>query len=97
MTITGARPVTAPGWTGEAKPVTALVDCDIHHTVKKPDDLLPYLPRVYQERVIDQGFLLPGSGYFNMPKRAGRADLIAGCDASMDFQQSRQRTTITSS
>jgi predicted TIM-barrel fold metal-dependent hydrolase len=41
------------------------------------------LSQVYRERVIDQGLLLPGSGYFNMPKRAGRADLIAGCDASM--------------
>ena len=26
-----------------------------------------------------------------MPKRAGRADLIAGCDAGVDLQQSRQR------
>lgn len=90
MTIAGARPVTAPGWTGQPKPVTALVDCDIHHAIKSQDDLLPYLSRVYRERVIDQGLLLPGSGYFNMPKRAGRADLIAGCDASMDVLRGRQ-------
>ena len=68
----------------------ALVDCDVHHTVKNRTTCYPYLPRVYRERVIDQGFLLPGSGYFNMPKRAGRTDLIAGCDASMDLQRGRQ-------
>jgi predicted TIM-barrel fold metal-dependent hydrolase len=83
MAIPGARPVTAPGWTGQPKQDVAIIDCDVHQSLKKPEDLLPYLPRVYQERVIDQGFLLPGSGYFNVPKRAARTDLADGCDAAM--------------
>jgi predicted TIM-barrel fold metal-dependent hydrolase len=83
MTMLGARPVTAPGWTGQPRTGIAIVDCDIHHGVSKNEELLPYLPRVYQERVTDQGFLFPGSGYFNVPKRAARTDLADGCDATM--------------
>jgi predicted TIM-barrel fold metal-dependent hydrolase len=83
MTMLGGRPVTAPGWTGEPRQEVAIVDCDIHHSVSKNEELLPYLPRVYRERVTDQGFLLPGSGYFNVPKRAARTDLADGCDANM--------------
>jgi predicted TIM-barrel fold metal-dependent hydrolase len=83
MTMLGARPVTAPGWTGQPHQGIAIVDCDIHHAVSKNEDLLPYLPRVYQERVTDQDFLFPGSGYFNVPKRAARTDLADGCDANM--------------
>ena len=89
MTATGTRPVTAPGWAGKPASDVVLIDCDIHHHVKKPEDLIPYLPRVYQERVRDQGFLIPGSGYFNVPKRAARTDLAANCDA--DMEQSRMR------
>ncbi len=83
MTMLGARPVTAPGWTGGPRQGVAIVDCDIHHSVGKNEELLPYLPRVYRERVTDQGFLFPGSGYFNVPKRAARTDLADGCDANM--------------
>jgi predicted TIM-barrel fold metal-dependent hydrolase len=82
MAVLGARPIAAPGWTGRPKQDIAMIDCDVHQSLHKPDDLLPYLPRVYQERVIDQGFLLPGSGYFNVPKRAARTDLADGCDAN---------------
>jgi len=84
----GGRPVTAPGWTGRPKTDLALVDCDIHQSAKNPDVLMPYLPRVYQEQVRDQGMRMPGSGYFNVPKRAARTDLPTtpagvnpGCDA----------------
>ncbi|HEY3082479.1 MAG TPA: amidohydrolase family protein [Chloroflexota bacterium] len=91
MTMLGARPVTAPGWTGQPKSDLALIDCDVHHGFKKPDDLFPYLPRVYRERVIDQGMLLPGSGYFNVPKRAARTDLTDGCDAKSDDYNGRSR------
>jgi predicted TIM-barrel fold metal-dependent hydrolase len=83
MTMLGARPVTAPGWTGQPRQGVAIVDCDIHHSVSKNEDLIPYLSRAYQERVTDQGFLFPGSGYFNVPKRAARTDLADGCDANM--------------
>jgi len=84
----GAQPVTAPGWTGRPKTDLALIDCDIHQSAKNPEVLLPYLPRVYQEQVKDQGLRMPGSGYFNVPKRAARTDLPTtpagvnpGCDA----------------
>lgn len=89
MPVPGARPVTAPGWTGQPKQDIAIIDCDLHQSLRKPEDLLPYLPRVYQERVLDQGFLLPGSGYFNVPKRAARTDLADGCDVPM--HDGRQR------
>ena len=39
-----------------SKPAPAkirLVDCDVHHTVEKPDDLFPYLPRHYVEYIKD--------------------------------------------
>ena len=35
-----------------SKPAPAkisLVDCDVHHTVDKPEDLFPYLPRHHVE------------------------------------------------
>ena len=91
MTMLGARPVTAPGWTGRPKSDLALIDCDVHHGYKKPEDLFPYLPRVYRERVIGQGMLLPGSGYFNVPKRAARTDLTDSCDARSDDYNGRSR------
>ena len=47
----GARPILAPGWSGSARTDLALIDCDVHQTVKKVDDLFPYLPRVYREQV----------------------------------------------
>jgi uncharacterized protein len=84
MTILeGARPVTAPGWTGQPKTDLALIDCDVHQGYKKVDDLFPYLPRLYRERITDQGVLIPSAGYFNNPKRAARTDLV-GCDANME-------------
>lgn len=87
----GARPVTAPGWTGKPRTDIALIDCDIHHTIGKPDDLYPYLPRLYRERVIDQGLLLPSAGYFNAPKRAARTDLSPGVDANVAGWDGRNR------
>jgi predicted TIM-barrel fold metal-dependent hydrolase len=71
----GAQIVTAPGWTGQPRTDIALIDCDIHQTAKKTEYLLPYLPRVFREQVLDQGLRLPGSGYFNVPKRSARRDL----------------------
>src|SRR5215468_2410744 len=88
----GARPVTAPGWTAQPKTDLALSDCDVHQGYKKVDDLHPYLPRLYRERVMDQGLLIPGAGYFNNPKRAARTDLV-GCDASMTDRDGRNRGT----
>ncbi len=89
VTMLGSRPVKAPGWSGQPRSGLALIDCDVHHNIKKPDDLYPYLPRVYKEQVIEQGLRLPGSGYFNVAKNAARTDLAEGCDANM--HDGRQR------
>ena len=75
----GARPVTAPGWTGRPRTDLALIDCDVHQSIKAPEDLFPYLPRVYREHAREQGLCLPGSGYFNVARDACRTDL-ATCD-----------------
>jgi predicted TIM-barrel fold metal-dependent hydrolase len=84
MTIMqGARPITAPGWTGQPRLQVGLVDCDIHQSIKKQEDLFPYLPRVYREQIVEQGLRMPGSGYFNVAKNAARTDLAESCDASM--------------
>ena len=61
--VEGGRPVTAPGWTGQPRTDIALVDCDIHHKTNKPDDLHPYLPRVYREQTKDYGQRSVGNGY----------------------------------
>ncbi len=84
VTMPGARPITAPGWTGQPRLQVGLVDCDVHQGIEKPDDLHPYLPRVYREQLIEQGGMrMPGSGYFNVPQNAGRTDLqTANCDAT---------------
>src|SRR6185312_9912752 len=82
VTMLGARPVKAPGWTGQPRTGLALTDCDVHQSIKKPEDLYPYLPRVYKEQVIEQGMRLPGSGYFNVARNAARTDLAEGCDAA---------------
>ena len=55
MSRPGAAPVTAPGWTAKDKKGVALVDCDIHHNFKSASELMPYLPKFYQEHLIDQG------------------------------------------
>ncbi|HEY3082982.1 MAG TPA: hypothetical protein VGM69_24090 [Chloroflexota bacterium] len=78
MTFPGARPVTAPGWTGQPKTDLALIDCDVHHKVKKVEELFPYLPRVYREPILEQGFRSAGSGYFNVTRTAVRTDLAEG-------------------
>jgi uncharacterized protein len=80
--VLGGRLVTAPGWTGQPRTDLALIDCDIHHKINKPEELAPYLPRVYREQVSDQGFRSVGNGYFSIPNNAGRTDLVEGCDAS---------------
>src|SRR5262245_35611726 len=83
MTYAGARPVTAPGWTDQPRTDLALIDCDVHHKVKKVDELFPYMPRVYRQQILEQGLRMAGSGYFNVTKTAVRTDLAESCDASM--------------
>lgn len=80
MAAPGAQIVTAPGWTAQPRTDLALIDCDIHQTIKTPEDLHPYLARVYREQMVDQGLRVPGTGYFTIPLRAGRNDLSYGGD-----------------
>ena len=68
----GARPIMAPGWSGGVHTDIALVDCDVHQTVHKMDDLIPYMSRVYRQQATEQGIRMAGSGYFNVAIDAGR-------------------------
>jgi predicted TIM-barrel fold metal-dependent hydrolase len=77
---TGARPILAPGWSGGTHTDIALVDCDVHQTVRQMDDLIPYMSRVYRQQAEEQGIRMAGSGYFNVATNAARADLSADCD-----------------
>src|SRR4051794_11588719 len=77
----GARPILAPGWSGTPHADLALVDCDVHQTVAKLEDLIPYMSRVYAQQAREQGIRFAGSGYFNVPTDAGRTDLATDCDA----------------
>jgi predicted TIM-barrel fold metal-dependent hydrolase len=52
-----------------------IIDCDIHQTSKGPQDLFPYLPRVYQERIrLYTTGLSQRIGYPNGGDRGYRAD-----------------------
>lgn len=42
-----------------------LIDCDVHQTLSSYRELLPYLPRVWHDRVTDAGFGQPATGYFS--------------------------------
>ena len=69
----GAIPVASPGWTAGQKQDTTLIDCDVHHNFRHPEQLLPYLSTFYQEHFLDQGLHL---GRFpNIPIRTNRVDL----------------------
>ena len=54
-----------------------LVDCDVHHTIDKPEDLFPYLSRHYVEYIKDFGTMLSRVGYTNMPRKGVRNELWA--------------------
>jgi hypothetical protein len=61
-----------------------LIDCDVHHVNRKPDELFPYLPRHYVEYIKDFGAMMPGVGYTNMPSHHGyRVDLEANEDSDL--------------
>lgn len=52
-----------------------IIDCDIHQQTTGPQDLFPYLPRAYQERIRLYGTgLSQRVGYPNGGDRGGRAD-----------------------
>lgn len=76
----GSRPIMAPGWSGGPHTDLALVDCDVHQTVAKMDDLIPYMSRVYAQQATEQGIRMAGSGYFNVATDASRPDISTDCD-----------------
>ncbi|MFM1653275.1 amidohydrolase family protein [Brevibacillus sp. B_LB10_24] len=41
---------------------TAVIDCDIHHSMERIEDLFPYLPRVYRDQIGAWGPQLPEFG-----------------------------------
>lgn len=88
----GAAPVAAPGWTAKAGPGVKLVDCDVHHNFREPEDLLPYLSKFYQEHLLDQGLHLPAAGYANTPYRRTRPDLKDPMLRERDFNFSLEFT-----
>jgi len=88
----GAAPIAAPGWTGKSADRVKLVDCDVHHNFREPEELLPYLPKFYQEHLLDQGLHLPGSGYANTPFRRTRPDIKAPELQERDFNFSLEFT-----
>jgi len=53
-----------------------IIDCDVHNRFKDRSmrELLPYLPRVYQEDVKQWGVNMPAGGYPNGGDRGYRAD-----------------------
>ena len=73
MSQVGARPITAPGWTAKPKEGVAIVDCDVHHSFRGPEQLLPYLSEFYQNHLLDHGLHL--GDFPNIPLRAERTDL----------------------
>ncbi len=75
MSKPGTTPITAPGRTGKRREGVTLVDCDIHHNFKSASDLMTYMPKFYQDHLIDQGLHLPGGGFANVPYRQNRPDL----------------------
>lgn len=86
-TNAAARPITAPGWTGESRTGVALVDCDVHQGTSKIEELFPYMPRVYRRQAEEQGIRLPGSGYFNVAHDVHRTDLVDGSDRPRQDRQ----------
>ena len=88
----GAAPIAAPGWTGKPADRVKLVDCDVHHNIHDPEQLLPYLPKFYQEHLLDQGLHLPGSGYANTPFRRTRPDIKDPALKERDFNFSLEFT-----
>ena len=52
-----------------------LIDCDVHHSNARQEDLFPFLPRHYVEYIKDFGTMMPGVGYTNMPGKGARQDL----------------------
>ena len=75
------QPAPQPPPAGPAKALR-LIDCDVHHANRKPEDLFPFLPRHYVEYIKDFGTMMPGVGYTNMPGAGARQDLWTDLDVN---------------
>jgi predicted TIM-barrel fold metal-dependent hydrolase len=53
---------------------TPIIDCDIHNRFRSVRDLLPFLPRAYQEDIRQWGLAMGSVGYFNGGDRGYRGD-----------------------
>ena len=94
MSQIGATPITAPGWTGKPKNGVAIVDCDVHHNFRNPEQLLPYLSTFNQEHLLDQGLHL--GGYPNIPIRdqphgSERAHEVQRCPGKEKYRRRSAR------
>ena len=77
MHLPGSTPVTAPEPRSRPESDVSLIDCDVHHWLKNLDQLHPYLSLASQRQVKEQGFLFPGSGYFNEAETEGNQARIS--------------------
>jgi predicted TIM-barrel fold metal-dependent hydrolase len=75
---------------------SSIIDTDVHQRLKSDKDLLPYLPRAYQQDILNFGLRLSttgSGGYLNGGDRGYRADswpedgTIAGSELEMMQQQ----------
>lgn len=40
-----------------------LIDCDVHNNLRSPEDLLPFLPKVWHQQWLESGFAIGGKAY----------------------------------
>ncbi|MBI4277718.1 MAG: amidohydrolase family protein, partial [Armatimonadetes bacterium] len=58
----------------DGKSQILIIDCDVHNRFRSIKDLLPYLPRAYQEDVREWGIPISNVGYLNGGDRGYRGD-----------------------
>jgi uncharacterized protein len=66
--------VQQPGVGDRRRVSEPIIDCDVHNRFRSIKDLLPYLPRAYQEDVKEWGIPMAGVGYLNGGDRGYRGD-----------------------
>jgi len=73
-----------PKSNGQSATAIRLVDCDLHHMVQRPEDLVPYLPRRYAEYIQDFGTMMPITPYTNIRGLGTRGDLWGDNETNRD-------------
>src|SRR5579859_2304022 len=70
-------PTVSSTATAEVPVRLRVIDTDVHHGIRAPADLFPYLSQVYRERVADYGFGGGGGLYaYNGGKKGYRVDSL---------------------